>query len=208
MGRPCQSQTGTEMRIACVDARRGAAVVSGKSQTNRCGRINERLLTRPPAVDGPVVIEMIGQRQIDLPAETIVYCKVRSDFPLVLCIEIVLVGSSINETAAALSVAVWNSQQKVNLSKSGTKVAGASKGIVARVQEGKWVAHSKLAPIITELQGVPPEDISEVVVELVDLVFARLRSILTETQCKETSHRNHGKPRRRGVLWINVETNR
>src|SRR5271169_4146989 len=115
------------MREACVDTGRRAAIVPGEDQARRSCRIDSGLFAWPEAIDGPAVVVVVRKRTINLPREPVVHGQIGFNLPGILGVQVVLLRARVDEAAAALSVAVGNSQQEV-----GSRVAGGEHSTCAK----------------------------------------------------------------------------
>src|SRR6266404_7089804 len=55
---------------------------------------------------------------------------------------------------------------------------------------------------------MPPKDVAEVVIKLINLVFARLGPVLAEAEREEARYHHYGKPCTGSILWGNRESSR
>src|ERR1700740_2916076 len=137
---------------------------------------------------------MIRGRLVDLPPQPVIDREVGSCLPRVLSIGVEALRAGIDETARALHIAIWESQEKIRSRIPPPKRTSTSKSKGAIVVVGERVCDVVTASIKTKFQGVSSGDVAEVVIDLINLVNARLGTVAAESEHEEACQIHHREP--------------
>ena len=152
------------------------------------------------------VLEFV-QRGIDGVSESVAQGERRRNLPSILGEHVIEERLGDDGCAAALAISVGEAEQEVHAAVAGG-VAGPAEAERSAVDCVEGVMHVEAASIVAKLESVVANDLGKGVVELRDLIDARLRSVGAEAQREAyvgASDADGGNALGRGVLGMDFE---
>ena len=148
------------------------------------------------------MVEVVRKRQVDLPSQSIINRETLGGFPGVLGVSVKRLVRGIDEASIRLCIAVRNPQQEICAREARAERTRSPKIKGTAVVEEEGIRHFEAPGIDSELQSVFPNNVAEVVVDLVGLVNAWLRPVSAEAQGKQSGQADYGQPSSLCVLRI------